>query len=564
MSKFLFDLAINLSLLAVLALLYGSLRHEEKHLRSWIRHALFILLYSAPAVLALLYRLEPVDGLVVDLRPVVIFLGSYYCGAYIGAVAALVSSIVDLAFFSGIAAYPAAILGLIIPVLVVLLKRSVRGEKDPGFGAVLWISSVVFFLISLAQVLMRIPEEAAAALKQLALLLGVYELSAIVAYLFSSIVLESSRLLDATGISELRYRSLFEYAPVALYEEDFSELAAYIAENPDEFTDENVEEMKANSWRYFDKIRIIAVNRAAVQLAGARDADDLLARRPEMASPGFSDALIQEIISIRMNKRFFMTKTQVRNFSGELQHVVIQWIVQPGAEEDFSRVLVSIIDTTTAVRQSRQLRQNLEQKQQLIREVHHRVRNSLSLAYSILGLQLGEEIGGELEDMIQGTMNRIQAIALIHTRLYQNKEIHNMNVHNYLRDLLDVLKAQTRVEGINIKLNAPDRVMHIDQILPLGIIINELITNSQKHAFPKDHPGEKGIWVHLKIIGDRCSFTISDNGVGLDPAQMNASTDKSLGMTLLMSLAEQLNGDVSYHKGKWSSIKIDFPLQELN
>ncbi|AHC13707.1 sensor histidine kinase [Salinispira pacifica] len=383
-------------------------------------------------------------------------------------------------------------------------------------------------------------------------------------YLFIRIPGENRLLIQTLSSREENYRQLLEHAPISLWEEDFSVLAEYIRQHPEEFVSGRMEHIVKNSWRYFSMISILSTNRATLQLLGAENAEELMRRLPESRTPEFTHALAQEIIAVRDGKTFFMTGTSIRNFQGELLNVVLQWSVLPGHETDYRRVLVSIVDITQTAVQARELAFADAQQEQLIGEVHHRVRNSLAIAYSIMGLELEEMESPELRELYASSMNRIQAIALIHTKLYKNDEILAMDLAGYLDDLIGIITSQTSESRISCRLHCPSRTVHIDQVLPLGIMLNEMVINSQKHAFSRDQTDPQ-IVIRVEFSGNSCSFRYSDNGRGMDPGILDREGGSSLGTSLLNSLALQLGGRLSYnYRDGWSVFLLKFPLEDVS
>lgn len=383
-------------------------------------------------------------------------------------------------------------------------------------------------------------------------------------YVFMRIPEVNSSLMETLTKREENYRQLLEHAPVSLWEEDFSVLAEYIRRNPRTFHLQNMENIIDNAWRYFSMISVLSTNRATLQLLGAENKEELVRRLPETSTHEFTHALAQEIIAVRDGKLFFMTGTRIRNFHGELLNVVLQWSVLPGYEKNYGRVLVSIIDITQTITQSRELMFANTQQEKLIGEVHHRVRNSLAIAYSIMGLELEEMDSSPLRELYISSMNRIQAIALIHTKLYKNKEILAMDLAEYLEDLKEILTTQTAETRIQCRLQCPSRMVHIDQVLPLGIILNELVINSQKHAFP-DNQKNPRITIAVEFSGNTCAFRYSDNGRGMDPGVLERESTDSLGTSLLKSLSGQLGGELSYmYREGWSVFLLEFPLEEIS
>jgi two-component sensor histidine kinase len=558
-------LAINASIIATLVLLYGILAGSRHRMNRLLHDNLYLLLFAGSALLAMAVPWQVTPGLILDVRLVILILATYYAGPSVGLASALIVAMVRL-YLGGVGAVSGVFLAF-ASVLITLIFMKILGSRGWKDVAILVFSctviSVVFgflaFLLApmltLDRGMIGIAALGTALLQVLIVWMG--------AWLMTTQLL-SVRLLLKLDANRNRYFHLFDYAPIPLWEEDFSELVEYIEEHRSEIVPNNVAALIEKSWDLFAKIRILRVNRAAVELAGAESAEELKTRISETATAEFSHAIVQQLFAIRNRKRFFMTSTGIRNFRGEKQYVVIQWSVLPGAEEDYSRVMVSIIDSTTVVRQARDLRENLERKELLIREIHHRVRNSLSLAYSILGLQIDEHDDAELNDIIRGSMNRIQAIALIHTRLYQNREILAMNIHSYISDLIDVLSTQTDASSVRVRMECPEAVMHIDQVLPLGIIINELVTNSLKHAFPPEHQGKREIHIKLELAGATVRFTYSDSGIGMDPAEFSAEASSSLGVNLLFSIGQQLGGEPRYFRDGGTRVSLEFPLMDVD
>jgi two-component sensor histidine kinase len=198
----------------------------------------------------------------------------------------------------------------------------------------------------------------------------------------------------------------------------------------------------------------------------------------------------------------------------------------------------------------------LEEKQLLLKEIHHRVKNNLQVILSLLKLQ-SANLKDEALAALHDSQHRVQAMSLIHQRLYHDDNISTINMHEYIHELVDYLKdsfvSRTRIVFI---LNIEPVVLDVSQAVPLGLIINEAVTNIFKHAFPDRERGQ----VHISlesINADELVLNISDNGIGL-PASPTRSSKDSLGLKLMKGLSRDFNGRYSIESGDGTHIKVVF------
>jgi two-component sensor histidine kinase len=204
-----------------------------------------------------------------------------------------------------------------------------------------------------------------------------------------------------------------------------------------------------------------------------------------------------------------------------------------------------------------QITNELNQKKVLLKEIHHRVKNNLQVMSSILYLQF-RNAPPEIKILTEEYQNRIFAMSLIHEQLYQSDDLAHIDFHNYIRNLTDNLFECYTIssELIKIEIEVVDICISLDQSIPLGLIINELVSNALKYAFPKKH-GQ----ISIKLIyeNDQIILTVSDNGVGL-PEGFNLENAGGLGIQLILSLTEQLDGNLIYDGKNGLMIQISFPL----
>jgi PAS domain S-box-containing protein len=219
--------------------------------------------------------------------------------------------------------------------------------------------------------------------------------------------------------------------------------------------------------------------------------------------------------------------------------------------------LISLIDITDRKKSERLLKTSLKEKELLLREIHHRVKNSLQIISSLLTLQASEFDDNLIIEKYKETENRIHTIALIHENLYQSTDISNIDFKNYLEILIDDIMYSYKVDRKMIKtmLDLNDYELGIETAIPVGLIINELVSNALKHAFKSSEKGE--IRVVLEKFDDTYALTVQDNGIGL-PNNIVPENSKSLGLMLVNALVTQLEGKMSFDVKNGTSFKITF------
>lgn len=206
--------------------------------------------------------------------------------------------------------------------------------------------------------------------------------------------------------------------------------------------------------------------------------------------------------------------------------------------------------------QNKQIEQTLKEKEALIKEIHHRVKNNLQIITSMLNLQIGKIDDEKTESIFFEAKQRINAIALTHQMLYQKTTISNINLVEYIETLVRQIETSMSSAKIEIvtELVETNQRLTIDGAVPLGLIINELLTNAYKHAFPQ---GKKGV-ITVSLIENNNTFTIkvSDNGIGL-PGDFNEAESKTLGMELVSILVEQLDSKLVIENNNGSTFLFD-------
>ena len=207
---------------------------------------------------------------------------------------------------------------------------------------------------------------------------------------------------------------------------------------------------------------------------------------------------------------------------------------------------------------SQEVRASLREKEILLQEVHHRVKNNLQVISSLISLQLRPMKDAVSREALQACQARVQAISLIHTMLYQSKDYANVPFSEYARTLTgNIFSTLGTVPGcISLDLAIESVALPVDKAIPCGLILNELITNALKHGFPDSRRGT--IRVELGKVGkDQFQLSVEDNGVGM-PAELDIRKTQSLGMHLVSALTEQLGAEIKMSRDRGTSFKFTF------
>lgn len=251
-----------------------------------------------------------------------------------------------------------------------------------------------------------------------------------------------------------------------------------------------------------------------------------------------------ELISRRKDGQLIyqdVTIAPIRNEQGQIAHYI-------GVRRDITR----------RKQAEAALHESLEEKNILLQEIHHRVKNNLQIVASLLRLQTKVISSPEVLEPLKESQNRVEAMALIHQKLYQSKNLIRINFADYIKSLaaelyrcyvMDSAQIQMQIEAAEIELS-------LDVANPCGLILNELISNAFKHAFPGARSGTVQVRFYVKDT-DQYVLQVQDNGVGL-PQHLSLPKANSLGLRLIASLTRQLRGELITESGEGSSFMLVF------
>lgn len=211
--------------------------------------------------------------------------------------------------------------------------------------------------------------------------------------------------------------------------------------------------------------------------------------------------------------------------------------------------LKSIKNQRLIAEQKHIIENSLVEKDSLLKEIHHRVKNNLQMVSSLLSLQTKNTRSKAAIEALEEGKSRVKAMALIHQKLYQNDDLSVIEMQGYIESLINSVQSVYKKGGhnINITIDAEGVELDIDRAIPFGLILNELVSNSFKYAFPQDEEDGK-IYIHLrKIAGREGFFEYTDNGVGL-PKDTEERANSSMGIRLMNRLANQLQTNLNTDK----------------
>ncbi len=225
--------------------------------------------------------------------------------------------------------------------------------------------------------------------------------------------------------------------------------------------------------------------------------------------------------------------------------------------------LAVVLDITERKQAEMALRALLEEKEVLLREVHHRVKNNLAAIVDLLELQRESVAEAPTSSLLAELRDRIKSMALIHEMLYQSANLSRVDFRGYLQTLTERLRDSIDPRGIiQIRLAVPEIAMNLDTAIPCGLIVNELVTNALKYAFPPHRPRPEAGVCEIAITADwdgaAYTLTVTDNGIGL-PAGLDWTTTRTLGLRLVRMLGQhQLRGQLEFDGTRGTHFSLRF------
>lgn len=216
-----------------------------------------------------------------------------------------------------------------------------------------------------------------------------------------------------------------------------------------------------------------------------------------------------------------------------------------------------VLDITERKQAEDQIKASLKEKDLLLQEIHHRVKNNMQVISSLISLQASKIKNKHSLEMFKETRDRVKSMAIIHDYFYRSKDFTKIDFCHSIRSIISHLFLSYGVDqnSIKMRINGGRFYLDIDRAIPCGLIINELVSNSLKHAFPESK-GEIRISLRSKA-NKKLTMVVSDNGVGL-PEDLDVRNTNSLGFSLINILADQLNGNIKLQRKRGTTFEITF------
>jgi two-component system, sensor histidine kinase PdtaS len=358
-----------------------------------------------------------------------------------------------------------------------------------------------------------------------------------------------SRMLgDSADLGELemRFRMMANHAPVLLWMASPEGLCDFFNDRWLDFTGRTLEEELGSGWA-----------------AGVHPEDF------QHCMTTYLDAFVA--------RRAFTMEYRLRRRDGEYRWIFDQGAPRFDADGTFAGFIGSCVDVTEqrlAQDALRRLNEELEgrvrertalaeERQVLIREVHHRVKNDLQFISSMLNMQERRLGDGPAIGALEDCRGRIQTIALIHESMYQSDDLVSLPLSKDIRSLAaSVARVSSKPPGaVALEIDTPDEItLDVDRAIPCGLILNELMTNALKHAFPGGRTGTLRV-VLRREAGDRVALIVEDDGVGM-PANVEQPAHNSMGFRLVRAFADQLGGELRVNRNAGTSVGVFFPLND--
>ncbi|HYA18340.1 MAG TPA: PAS domain S-box protein [Bryobacteraceae bacterium] len=219
---------------------------------------------------------------------------------------------------------------------------------------------------------------------------------------------------------------------------------------------------------------------------------------------------------------------------------------------------IRLRDITERVRNEEEIKRSLEEKEVLLKEIHHRVKNNLQVVSSLLSLEAGNPRVAAAKELFLESQNRVASMALIHEKLYRSGDFSNIDFGDYIRSLIQILLDSYAMNPARIALTVDvDVKLDIHKAVPCGLIVNELLSNALKHAFPDGRSGS--ITLSLHEVNCRRILRFSDDGVGM-AENFDFRRSPSLGLQLVTTLTSQIGGAIRRLPGPGTGFEIDFPV----
>ncbi len=376
---------------------------------------------------------------------------------------------------------------------------------------------------------------------------------------------ELERELAIRKEAEWRFRSVFEGVPVSIWEEDISAVRELVeklkAEGIRDFGSYVDEHPDVIGWMV-NNIHVVDVNPATMEMHEAETREQLLGSFSKVETEQIIPFLKREFIAIAEGEEHIADETTTVTFKGNEKTFLTNIFIPRAGSGGLSHMLVSMVDISRLKAAEKKLARSLEEKDVLLKELHHRVKNNMQLMSSLINLQSRSVEDEKVAQLIKVSENRIRAMALIHELLYQTDDFTSIELGYYLQTLARTVTDSFIEEHpgkVSFCFEGTEAEVSIDTAIPCGLIVNELISNAAEHAFPGDREGIIELGIHLR--NGFLEISVSDNGAGMKSGGAPEGR-RTMGLTLVEALSSQLKGSLTCSTGEGEGTRYLLKISE--
>ena len=265
-----------------------------------------------------------------------------------------------------------------------------------------------------------------------------------------------------------------------------------------------------------------------------------------------------EIREAVTNKHSRIFESNVTTYN--IENLWISSTLTPIYDEEgiLKKLVVVDSDITAGKKMQKLIETSLKEKDVLLKEIHHRVKNNLQIIISLLNLQTGYIKDEVTLKAVKDGQSRVRSMALVHEKFYQSDELSEIDFAEYIEKLCHFIYQSygDKTDRIHLQISGDKIGLDMDTAMPCGLLVNEIVSNSYKYAFPNQEKGT--IQIDFKKNDNKIILFIQDNGVGF-PEEYDLEKSESLGMQLIQALTSQLDGDLVVSRENGTSFKISFP-----
>ena len=367
--------------------------------------------------------------------------------------------------------------------------------------------------------------------------------------------------------SERRFRHIFEYTPAALWEEDISALNAELQRlremgvtNLRSYLDAYPEEID----RLAALVEVVDVNEMAVNMLGAENKQEVRKSLSHYILPETRSILRREFLALWEGRVEVQEQSKNRTLDGRILEVLVM-ISNPPKDLGGERLLVTTIDITERLRLERELQESntqlqnaLREKEYLLREIHHRVKNNLNVVASMISLKSSRS---SEDHHLRDIYNQITAIITLHEMLYRSEEMTSVDLGSYIENLLRSIFDSLSEFPVHMESDVREIRVNPNLAIPLALAANEIATNAIKHGFTRDETARFRLSMEFSDEGHSLIIALANSGRTF-PKGVDFSTSDTMGLQLIESLVHQVGGTVALERGEETRFLITLPLPD--